>query len=382
MVGCVLAGEYSLQQAQYIFRRTNDYQKVCHFHLTDAMDQIFKKLEISTINDVFNCAKIEQVMNIVRTLRPEISKRRFEIVLYNMKNTKILHQKNTKILSSSIKATTETPKPMSNICALCNLQRQRCELNVRQINEKLIIMVGWILLDYCSIKETARFLEPGGRLVCHEHIFETIFEVFETLQIAQMKEIDMCSEGQMEKIMKIVDSLSSGINFKGFSACLREFARKNKVTNGDLKNAGLTSQFDPEKSPKIEENSEKSILQISTTRCAICQKSQNPMKIIQSQNEKLVIVVGNVLRGVVTFKKAKPILAMSDQPLNFCVSHITEAIDGIFRALQREKIDEIRDSCPYMKNVMIVVNVMRPKLSSGLFVKIFQDFVKIHSKIQ
>ncbi|PIC29619.1 hypothetical protein B9Z55_021141 [Caenorhabditis nigoni] len=346
------------------------------------MDQIFKKLEISTINDVFNCAKIEQVMNIVRTLRPEISKRRFEIVLYNMKNTKILHQKNTKILSSSIKATTETPKPMSNICALCNLQRQRCELNVRQINEKLIIMVGWILLDYCSIKETARFLEPGGRLVCHEHIFETIFEVFETLQIAQMKEIDMCSEGQMEKIMKIVDSLSSGINFKGFSACLREFARKNKVTNGDLKNAGLTSQFDPEKSPKIEENSEKSILQISTTRCAICQKSQNPMKIIQSQNEKLVIVVGNVLRGVVTFKKAKPILAMSDQPLNFCVSHITEAIDGIFRALQREKIDEIRDSCPYMKNVMIVVNVMRPKLSSGLFVKIFQDFVKIHSKIQ
>uniref|UniRef100_A0A1I7T6G2 Saposin B-type domain-containing protein n=1 Tax=Caenorhabditis tropicalis TaxID=1561998 RepID=A0A1I7T6G2_9PELO len=274
----------------------------------------------------------------------------------------------------NLEATTEVP--MFASCTLCQkVKAKSLTKRVASYDEKVMLALGFCLNKKLSMDECKKLVTRSQPPVCIVHTTEAAHEICKALSIKKTRELLACSPDTLHKLLVIVRALSKHLNSQNFGERMYKVIIRNKI---NLNEEAVSEENETIEKPPMEFcPRERQLSKPIRRRCAVCSEAKSPhtVKEVASGNEKMIVMIGRYLRGYCTIAAAR-ISSNLVGSIRICHKHFREAIQSIQEALDiRQNNETVTYSQEAMSQLIVIVNELRPLLSTPQFIAVFQEFV-------
>ncbi|CAL2047287.1 unnamed protein product [Caenorhabditis brenneri] len=344
IVGLILGGQMTLENAELIMGLYRIY--TCNIHLTEALDQIFKKLNIKSVEELRTCSKdnVKKLMNVVNMLteKPVALKR-------------ILPE-----FVQRIKALSK--KPQNRICIACSKFSTDPDdvTTIRSEVKRLILLTGAVLTGKIEMDEAKFMMVKYDCWTCRAHLSEALDKIFEILKIKTLDGLEECNVDN--ELLRTFDELAEKEHDElEFKAVLKDYVLKMDPLEAE-RYLGSGRSKSRNKKPK-------------DRMCDVCSSIVNIDTTIEisCKTTQLILMIGRILAKKKTKEEVE---SMTSSPeFRSCQVHLLEAGDEIFAFLNIKHNFEI-SFCPEenKRNLMAIVNSLHPDFKFVDFYRFLDDF--------
>ncbi|KAF1764338.1 hypothetical protein GCK72_004285 [Caenorhabditis remanei] len=273
IVGCIIRQKYTIAQAQ-IFLQLVEKCYICHVHFAEASKEICKYFEIGGLMDINSC-KLElltELMPIVKSLFPAYTSAKFQLTVgsfyeqykgiiegFITENVKVeppeeSEKPDTTAYKTGISEVLELQKKgfctLTNPndaylmtvqkykhgiyidftqCTLCLKLKSRTELRKVCNGDRLVISVGYVLLEKFTVTQIQTRMHKKENIVCHSHFADAFQAILNNLNVDSIVDVPKSPIDRKEHVMTTVSALSSSSqnSHNAFFSILDKFYAQN-----------------------------------------------------------------------------------------------------------------------------------------------------------
>ncbi|EFP12209.1 hypothetical protein CRE_04230 [Caenorhabditis remanei] len=216
IIGSILRQTYTIGQAQ-IFLQLVDTCYICHEHFSSACQEICKFLGIEDLRLVSTCEmdRLVELMQSVNRVFPSYSDAKVEEIVISFYETykKVIEATPGPPATVPANPTPAIAKKPPNAhylqCALCSEPKSRSEQKKVFGGDRLVIIVGHVLLGIYSIPQIKEMVEEKKEIiVCHSHFSDALKGILETLAVDSVENIWKSPMSRIRCMMETVTALS------------------------------------------------------------------------------------------------------------------------------------------------------------------------------
>ncbi|KAF1762733.1 hypothetical protein GCK72_010995 [Caenorhabditis remanei] len=277
-------------------------------------------------------------------------------------------------------------------CSICN-DSKASELlwYFKRRIERLILVLGCLSRGFFTVMCAEEMMRKYMFYVCSCHIWETIEEIYEKLELKAPKDLYSCSMELFENMFNSVAHLNPGMTKDEFQEALFEFfikyenVREENETRPQLSwNKVAKVKEEPSRVPEDDEDEVDPLnpeltnsYDLSTPRnrrCTICRLLRGPgdIKSFRRECDRLLIIIGCLVGESINVRQAEALMRKTN--IYVCNNHIEETHREIYKKLCSAESDLGGEPVKIQK-MMDTVTLLMPELELSTLQRMLNEFL-------